>query len=554
MKQLKDMKIGTKMIVGFSYIIVWIIIMNAFSLVSLRKISKVAPSLHSGEHLEESAAIALTKDFYQMSSSVKSMILAEGADTSEDKTTFENAQANIKEELSELSKHNHNITEFTTFVNDLSSSYNSIQQYLEQKKIEEAKNELNQNFIPVAKNAIDTASKIATEINAESDALMEAQEKKTDRIVIIQDILFVIIVVGSLITALKMSNDITKPIKKLERKMQEINRGNLNVKLDNDSKDEVGQLSRGIESMMTNVREYISDISYTLGEISNNNITVEVTREYIGDYQEIKTSLNLIIQSLNSVIQEIQRCSEQVDMGAENLANNAASLSNGAERQEIAVGEFRQYLTRVAELTKNDAENAVKIQGISANATNAADESNEKMNRMSQAMGNIEESSNEIAKVIKIIEDIAFQTNILALNAAVEAARAGEAGKGFAVVADEVRNLASKSSEAAGNITQIIQKSVQVVHEGLEISQDTTQSINEVGKYVKSMSTVLTDIDASTNEQAEAFAKMGESAENISQIVNVNTIAAEENSSAAEELGVQAKTLDQIILKFKVKK
>lgn len=553
MKQLKDMKIGTKMIVGFSYIIVWIIIMNAFSLVSLRKISKVAPSLHSGEHLEESAAIALTKDFYQMSSSVKSMILAEGADTSEDKTTFENAQANIKEELSELSKHNHNITELTTFANDLSSSYNSIQQYLEQKKIEEAKNELNQNFIPVAKNAIDTASKIATAINAESDALMEAQEKKTDRIVIIQDILFVIIVVGSLITALKMSNDITKPIKKLERKMQEINRGNLNVKLDNDSKDEVGQLSRGIESMMTNVREYISDISYTLGEISNNNITVEVTREYIGDYQEIKTSLNLIIQSLNSVIQEIQRCSEQVDMGSENLANNAASLSNGAERQEIAVGEFRQYLTRVAELTKNDAENAVKIQGISANATNAADESNEKMNRMSQAMGNIEESSNEIAKVIKIIEDIAFQTNILALNAAVEAARAGEAGKGFAVVADEVRNLASKSSEAAGNITQIIQKSVQVVREGLEISEDTTQSINEVGKYVKSMSTVLSDIDASTNEQAEAFAKMGESAENISQIVNVNTIAAEENSSAAEELGVQAKNLDQIILKFKMK-
>ncbi|MCI9452569.1 MAG: HAMP domain-containing protein [Dorea sp.] len=551
---MKKLKIRGKLTLGFGLLLIIIIVMNAFSLSNLRGISNLSVDLYTGPHMSALSSVALLKDVYKIENAADQMLLAADGKLTDD---YEKACQNIEAELTAIREtgviDTAMITAFEEKLSALKASYEEISRLLSQQEQWQAQEEMKQ-LDALAEETTAAAQEISVASQAKAEGFKDQAVSQANRSIMIQDVLFAVIVVMSLLVSYKMSLMITVPLKKLSQGMQEVSEGHLETDFDSLGQDELGILSRQLNATMSNIRQYVEDISFVLGGISNGNISMEIEREYIGDFEEIKNSLNLILDSLNDTVVQLNRCCTQVRVGSENLASNSQTLAQGSTEQTAAVESFKMSLDRVADLTRQDGENAAHVKQISGQAWDVVVQSNRQMDDMVQAMGEIGASSQEIAKVIKIIDDIAFQTNILALNAAVEAARAGETGKGFAVVADEVRNLASKSAEAASSTAEMIEKSALAVEHGIQVADATVQSMKQVGDNVQSMAELLGNIDQSTNEQVEAFAHMVDSMSQISGVVHANAAAAEENSAASRELSEQARIMESLVKRFRTRK
>lgn len=551
---MKSLKIRGKLTLGFGLLLMILIVMNAFSLSNLRSISNFSVDLYTGPHMSALSSVAMLKDVYKVENAVDRMLLTGDARTTED---YENACRNIEAELTAIRETGvidpALVTDFEEKLSAMKTSYAEISRLLSEQEPQQMADEVEQ-FEAVVAEATVAAQEISVASQEKAEAFKNQSVSQADRTIVIQDILFAVIVVAALLISYKMSVIITVPLKKLSQGMQQVSQGRLEVEFDSLGQDELGILARQLNDTMLNIRQYVQDISYVLGGISNGDISMDIEREYIGDFKEIKDSLKLILDALNDTVGQLYRCCTQVRAGSENLASNSQTLAQGSTEQTAAVEAFKMSLDKVADLTRQDGENAAHVKQISGQAWEVVVQSNRQMDDMVQAMGEIGASSQEIAKVIKIIEDIAFQTNILALNAAVEAARAGETGKGFAVVADEVRNLASKSAEAASATAEMIEKSAFAVEHGIKVADATVLSMKQVGENVQTMAELLGNIDQSTNEQAEAFAHMVDSAAQISGVVHANAAAAEENSAASRELSEQARIMESLVERFRTRK
>ena len=240
------------------------------------------------------------------------------------------------------------------------------------------------------------------------------------------------------------------------------------------------ELKNSINTTIENMQNYVSDISNILSEIGNGNLNLTVTGDYKGDFVEIKNSLNNIIISLNQVLGNISEAAEQVSSGSRQVSDGSQTLSQGSTEQASAIEELTASMAEIADQTKQNAVNANQANQFAGDAKENAIKGNQQMKEMLDSMADINDSSANISKIIKVIDDIAFQTNILALNAAVEAARAGQHGKGFAVVAEEVRNLAARSAEAARNTTDLIEGSIQKVTTGTVLANNTADALNDI--------------------------------------------------------------------------
>jgi len=551
---MKALKIRGKLTLGFGLLLIILIIMNACSLTNLRSISNLSVDLYTGPHLSALSSVTLLKDVCEIESTADRMLMTGDAWLIDD---CENVCQNIHEELAVIQETGvvdpALITAFEEKLSALQAAYTEISQLLSEDKRQEAQDTL-KLFEAAAAETAATAQEISAASQAKAENFKNQAISQANRSIIIQDILFVVIVLAALLISYKISSMITVPLKKLSQGMQQVSEGHLEIDFDSSRKDELGILSRQLNDTMFHIRQYVEDISYVLGGISNGNISMKVEREYIGDFGAIKKSLNQILDSLNNTIGQLNHCCSQVRTGSESLASNSHMLAQGSTEQTAAVETFQMSLNKVAALTRQDGENAAQVKQISGKAWDVVVQSNHQMDDMVLAMGEIRSSSQEIAKVIKIIDDIAFQTNILALNAAVEATRAGEAGKGFAVVADEVRNLASKSAQAASATTEMVEKSTIAVERGIQVADATVQSMKQVGDNVQTMAELLENIAESTNEQTDAFTHMVDSVSQISEVVHNNLAAAEENSAASAELSEQARVLESLIEKFQTRK
>jgi methyl-accepting chemotaxis protein len=269
-----------------------------------------------------------------------------------------------------------------------------------------------------------------------------------------------------------------------------LSNGNLDTKMDGEFYGEFKNIQNSFNGTIDTLKNYIADIINILDNISNGNLMIHSSIEYKGDFIEIQNYLNKIIYSFNKIIGDINSSAEQVSIGSKNLANSSQVLSHGSNEQADSVEKISTNLISNSEKTNQDAKNATKVNEYSKKVKDYANEGNIRMKSMLDSMDNINTSSISISKIIKVIDEIAFQTNILSLNAAIEAARAGQHGKGFAVVADEVRNLASKSSEAANEITNLIEGSVKKIEEGSNIANETASASEELSgqaEYLKEM-------------------------------------------------------------------
>ncbi len=315
-----------------------------------------------------------------------------------------------------------------------------------------------------------------------------------------------------------------------------------------------GDLINGINHILDAVVEPMQEAASVLTEMSTGNLQVKVMGNYKGDHAAIKDALNNTLDSLNEVLSEIGNSSEQVAAGSRQVSDGSQALSQGSTEQASAVEQLTASITQIAAQTKQNAVNAGQANELANQARVNADRGNQSMQGMLRSMQDINESSSSISKIIKVIDEIAFQTNILALNAAVEAARAGQHGKGFAVVAEEVRNLAARSANAAKETTAMIEGSIAKVEGGTRIANETAGALTQIVDGVAKAANLVGEIAMASNEQANAIFQINKGVEQVSQVVQTNSATAQQSAAASEELNGQAEMLKEMVGNFRLRR
>ncbi len=367
------------------------------------------------------------------------------------------------------------------------------------------------------------------------------------------------VLVSSIIVAIILgfciSKAISAPIADCTDRLVKLSQGDLTSPIkEYKSNDEIGKLNSATTNILKSNRAIIEDLSYGLGEMANGNFRIQSKyQEYFaGDYLPISDAMYKIIFDLSEILQQINQVSDQVNTGSEHLSLGAQSLAQGTTEQASAIDELAATIVEISQKISATAENSKNAKEYNSVAQENLINSNHQMQEMMVAMEQITEKSNEISKIIKVIDEIAFQTNILALNAAVEASRAGDAGKGFAVVADEVRNLAAKSARSAKDTELLIAETMVVISNGNRIATSTSQSIENIFESAKELSLLVDNIADDSQEQSIAASQINIGVEQIAAVVQMNSSTAEESAAASEELAAQAHMLKELVNKFKL--
>jgi methyl-accepting chemotaxis protein len=356
-----------------------------------------------------------------------------------------------------------------------------------------------------------------------------------------------------IVLTILISRSLVHPVRELQQAAGRLAQGDLKVTIDYESRDELGALSDAMRKAMEKFSLYVDEIAYAMGELSNNNFALRPLKErFTGDFSLIESSIEKLVFEMSMTITQLKQAADQVSSGSMQVAAGAQALAQGATEQASSVEELSASINEISTQVSNNAEHSAKANEMSIKAASAIRASNGQMQNLMAAMDAINHGSTEISKIIKTIEDIAFQTNILALNAAVEAARAGAAGKGFAVVADEVRNLAAKSAQAAQNTTKLIEGSVHSVREGVSLADSTARDLLGAVESVENTTALIADITKASNEQAAAITQITIGVEQISSVVHNNSATSEESAAASEELSSQASLLSDLVSKFQL--
>ena len=373
---------------------------------------------------------------------------------------------------------------------------------------------------------------------------------------IVMIIIIVIIIIGLiLITKVVQAiiESISNPVEEIKAAALEMAKGNYDLEIEYTSEDEIGVLADCMREMILFTKDNISNITEVLNKFAEGNFDVEIEDNYIGEFIDIKESLEKIVDSINNTFYDIKIVTEQVKDGSEQVASTAQIISEGAINQAGIIQELMAAIGQINEKVKVSTEQANSTNVLTIELGNQIELNNEKMNEMVTAMNKIEESSINIKSIINTIYSISEQTNLLALNAAIEAARAGESGKGFAVVADEIRKLAEESSVAVKNTEILIEDSINNVNDGKNVADEASEALSSVVGKAKEAVELIGTIAELTEQGAMAISEVYNGIDQIAEVVESNTAISEESAAASEELSSQSESLQNMIDKFKLR-
>ncbi len=366
-------------------------------------------------------------------------------------------------------------------------------------------------------------------------------------IVIIAGLAFVLVLIA------KLSGRIVKPLTQLNGAALELAKGNLDVSIDAQTDDEVGELAVSIGKTVNRLKEYIDyidEISQVLADMADGKLAIQLQYAYVGEFQKVKDALNNISDSMTDVMTNIVEGANQVSAGSDDLANAAQNMAENTQTEAASIEELLATATTVAEQVKENRDNSEKSAAYTNEVADVMEQSKNQMTHMREAMDKIQKSSQQVVGVIKAIEDIASQTNLLSLNASIEAARAGEAGKGFAVVAGEIGGLANESANAVNTTRDLIKVSLDEIEKGNAIVNDVMASLDNAVERVRVANGMIQGTAQNADEQMVSIDQIRDGIKEISQVVQDNSAMAEETSATSEQLAAQSVTLNDLVKRF----
>lgn len=406
-------------------------------------------------------------------------------------------------------------------------------------------------YLDAAMSAAESLMSLNEQMGTEVSAALSTQSYIT---LIIICIVIAAALAISMVIAVNIAKSFADPIQEVNEASARLARGELDIELYSDSKDEIGEMTRSFKEAADMLKNYIKEITESLDEIAGGNFNIEQKIEFKGDFVELGSAIQKISLDLSSTMQQINDASHQVTMGSVQLADSAQNLAEGATEQAGAIEELTATIENVTAMVEESAEKAIVSYDNAKEYTQEAEVSSGEMQQLITAMERITEVSTEIQNIIVEIEDIASQTNLLSLNASIEAARAGEAGKGFAVVADQIGKLAADSAASAVNTRELIGRSLEEIKKGNMITDRTSKTLGKVIEGIKELADSSREISIMAKDQADSMKQIETGVEQISIVVQSNSASAEETSATSEELSAQAQNMKALVDQFELKK
>ncbi|MDE7279308.1 MAG: MCP four helix bundle domain-containing protein [Oscillospiraceae bacterium] len=555
---MKNLKVSAKLLVAFGIVLALMVVMAVISVISTQNINGLVSEFYNKSYLNTQRSEQVSKDL-QMAA--KNMLVAiTDSDPAEIESRLRLANENLvdAESAIEFLKSNYrgdmsDVDATSEVLKEVKTVFTEFSNLAYSGQSEEAYAMYKANIVGSLQNAISYTDSIVDYASEHADEEYEGAISTgvTTMIAIIGA--SVIAVIIGLAMSTYITKSLTSGISQAEAAAVNMAKGDFDIDITYESEDEVGILCKSIKSFSDGSKMIIEDISYVTGELSEGNFMVKSRCEnaYVGSFSSILSSFNSLIDKLNEIIARINESADQVSSGSEQVSGGAQALSQGATEQASSVEELAATIHIISEQINENAENAHEANDRTNIAVSEMGSANDKMKELVGAMDEISASSDETQKIIKTIEDIAFQTNILALNAAVEAARAGAAGKGFAVVADEVRNLAGKSAEAAKNTTSLIENTVAAINKGNSLVTEVADKMSNAMEASNVVVDLNMKISDASKQSADSVTQVTVGIEQISSVVQTNSATAEQSAAASEELSGQASMLKEMVSDFK---
>ncbi|WP_114296277.1 methyl-accepting chemotaxis protein [Anaerobacterium chartisolvens] len=553
MKWFYDLKIAVKLLTGFIAVALLAGAVGVFGIIRLKDIDQSSTAMYE-QNTKPLGNLAIAASVFQrVRLNVRNIVIDTG-NIRQYSDKIEEFNTQIYKQLEEYklgissSEEREDLDTLLVLLEELKPLRERVISLASSGQTENAKNFMLTQTDPVSQKIDEQINKLLTYNIEMGDSISKNNTLQANAAVVIMIVIVIAAVIISFVLGLFISRIISKPVNQMVYAADKLAVGDVNVNVEADFKDEIGSLAESFARMIASIREQ----AMTAERIASGDLTAEVNVRSENDL--LGKKLSEMVEKNNEILSNIASASEQVAAGSKQVSDSSIALSQGATEQASSIEELTASLEEISSQTKLNAQNANQANELAEAAKSNAAQGNTRMNEMLKAMEEINDSSANISKIIKVIDEIAFQTNILALNAAVEAARAGQHGKGFAVVAEEVRNLAARSANAAKETTDMIESSIKKVEGGTKIARDTADALNKIVGDVARVSELVNDIAVASGEQATGIAQINQGVMQVSQVVQTNSATSEESAAASEELSSQAELLRESVSRFKLKK